>query len=184
MKKCTECSCGLRECRGTYHFEPPENIPGGNISIENAVWYKCNNCKTEVLTRDLSKSIQHVTIIRQGLLTPEEIKNVRDKRGLTQVQMASQLGVGDKTYTRWEAGRSIQNRSSDNVIRLFDRDPEAFLAINAQRKPERSMQVLEYIEGLSSINTSEMAMAAHDAKLEEKDVLKIQQVLRKKAQQK
>ncbi len=40
--------------------------------------------------------------------------------------MAERLGVGEKTYTRWESGRSIQNKSSDNLIRLMDRSPEQF----------------------------------------------------------
>ena len=42
-----------------------------------------------------------------GLLTLAEIKAARTRLGLTQVEMARQLGVGDKSYTRWENGLSI-----------------------------------------------------------------------------
>ena len=42
-----------------------------------------------------------------GLLTLAEIKAARTRLGLTQVEMARQLGVGDTSYTRWENGLSI-----------------------------------------------------------------------------
>ncbi len=51
--------------------------------------------------------------------------------------MANLLGVGEKSYTRWENGRSIQNKSNDTLIRLLDKNAEAFVIVDAERRPDR-----------------------------------------------
>ncbi len=56
---------------------------------------------------------------RLGLLAPAAIRRVREKTGLSAVDMGLMLGVGEKSYTRWENGRSLQTKASDTLIRLI-----------------------------------------------------------------
>lgn len=124
MKKCINCGSQMGERHENYRFDPPANIPGGVMTIADATWLECENCGQQMLPAALDRKLQDLSIQRQGLLPPTQIKAIREKLGLTQTLMAERLGVGEKSYTRWESGRSIQNKSSDNLIRLMDRAPE------------------------------------------------------------
>ncbi len=51
-----------------------------------------------------------------GLLTPEQIRALRERLGLTQKQISELLQIGDKTWTRWETGRERPFRSINVLL--------------------------------------------------------------------
>lgn len=59
-----------------------------------------------------------------GLLQPEEIQQIREMYGLSQVVFARVLGLGDKTVARYENG-SLADAAQNNLIALA-RNPENF----------------------------------------------------------
>jgi len=78
--------CGknsLTEKHGEYRFEPPEAIPGGAIVVTDATWYECGACHEQVVPPALESAIERERYRRLGLLTPEEIKAVRERTGLS-----------------------------------------------------------------------------------------------------
>jgi putative zinc finger/helix-turn-helix YgiT family protein len=184
-KQCPNCGSNSRELKqGNYVFTPPPNIPGGPMVVKDATWEECENCGQQLLSPALSRALQELSIQRQGLLLPAKIKAIREKLGLTQTAMAERLGVGEKTYTRWESGRSIQNRSSDNLIRLMDRAPEQFAVIEAQRNPDRSTKIADYFNKLGQYEgQSQLDMAGHDADLDPESADRIREALRKAVRQ-
>jgi putative zinc finger/helix-turn-helix YgiT family protein len=148
--QCPFCgAAALREARGDFHFDPPSSIPGGTIVIPDALWYACDACHEQVIPHNTEQAIEAERNRRLGLLTPDEIRDVRHRAGLSAVEMASLLGVGEKTYTRWESGRSIHNKSSDTLIRLADRYANLFEAVEAQRDVARDKTVRGYIASLA-----------------------------------
>jgi len=166
--KCPICGAeSLEARRGDFRFDLPANIPGGQIVIPDSEWEECVSCGEQILGAKLEAALEEVRYKRLGLLRPEEIKEVRERAGLTQTDMAQFVGVGQKTYTRWESGRSLQNRSSDNLIRLADRHPEVFMQLEAQRDPGREKLISEYLEGLQEHKgANRYAMAAHGVELD------------------
>jgi HTH-type transcriptional regulator/antitoxin MqsA len=71
------------------------------------------------------------------LLTPDEIRQVRERLGMSQAAFERLLGVGAKTVVRWERGTVSQNRTTDALIRLVDAVPgvSAFLReLQAERE--------------------------------------------------
>lgn len=51
----------------------------------------------------------------------KRIRSEREKRFLTQTQMAAQLGVSFRTYQEWEAGRAFpQIRHRQKVAQLLE----------------------------------------------------------------
>jgi DNA-binding transcriptional regulator YiaG len=54
-----------------------------------------------------------------GLLLPEEIKALRQRLNLTQREMSDLLQIGDKTYTRWESGRSRPSQVLNLLLRAL-----------------------------------------------------------------
>jgi DNA-binding transcriptional regulator YiaG len=51
-----------------------------------------------------------------GVLLPDEIKELRQRLEVTQKDMSNLLGIGEKTYTRWEAGRGRPTQSSNKIL--------------------------------------------------------------------
>jgi transcriptional regulator with XRE-family HTH domain len=51
-------------------------------------------------------------------MTPTELKRIRKELGLTQEQLAKQLGVGQNAVARWEIGL---RRISEPTVRLLRR---------------------------------------------------------------
>lgn len=56
-----------------------------------------------------------------GLLSAEDIRGLRAQLHLTQEEMSCLLKIGEKTYTRWEAGRSRPSQAM-NLLLLGLRD--------------------------------------------------------------
>lgn len=52
----------------------------------------------------------------EGLLSSEEIRNYRNKCGITQNKLAEKIGVGIASIKRWENGL-VQSRSMDKLLR-------------------------------------------------------------------
>lgn len=140
MKRtCSACgNKSLVSKKGTFRFEVPENGMNKNvrefhIEIENARWDECGICGETLLSEELDAALERWQYTREGLLTPVEIKEIRESRGLTQKQISMILGVGEKSYTRWENGLSMQTKAMDNLIRIFDISPGLFKKMETAR---------------------------------------------------
>ncbi|MBE0657195.1 MAG: helix-turn-helix domain-containing protein [Bryobacteraceae bacterium] len=81
----------------------------------------CSNCGFQMVPADLleehgllvDKAYRHAA----GLLRADEIRDARKRLGLSQLEFAEYLGVGEASVKRWEAG-ALQDKSSDDLIRL------------------------------------------------------------------
>jgi HTH-type transcriptional regulator/antitoxin MqsA len=75
----------------------------------------------------------------EGLLTPQDIRRIREKYGLSQARLESLLRTGPKTVVRWERGTVFQSAAADTLLRLLDDDPAILeaLARIAQRAPTK-----------------------------------------------
>ena len=69
---------------------------------------------------------------KHHLLSPEEIRAIRDQHDLTQAALAKLLRLGTNTISRWEAGRNVQSAAMDVLLRLI-RDVPATLAFLRRR---------------------------------------------------
>lgn len=182
MKKCPFCGTVTLETRsGDFHFTPPDNILGGAMVIPCATWLECATCGEKIIPHALDEALDLLTCRRLGLLTPSEIQEIRKRTGLSAVNMAKLIGVGEKTYTRWESGKSFQNKSSDTLIRLLDRDAESFGLIEAERDPTRERKISDYFESLkTSKGCNPLAMAAHGADLNEINTESLRRMLQER----
>lgn len=51
-------------------------------------------------------------------MTPQELKAIREKAGLTQEKMAEELGLTGQTVYRWEAGTCKVSKAMEQLIRI------------------------------------------------------------------
>ena len=96
----------------------------------------CSACGEEFYTPDqsLASSRARAATLRahEGLLSPQEIKHIRESYALSQADLEKALGLGPKTVVRWERGSVCQSRAADNLLVMARDFPEVFAAI-AQR---------------------------------------------------
>lgn len=76
-----------------------------------------------------------------GLLTSQEIASIRNKYGISQVDLSALLGWGEKTVTRYE-GHQVQDSAHDAILRKIDGDSEWFLSL--LKKSESKFSVESY----------------------------------------
>ena len=75
----------------------------------------------EILTPEAHELIEKTKARRMGLMSPDELRELRERLDLTQEEMSDLLQIGAKTYTRWESGRARVSRSL-NVLLCALRD--------------------------------------------------------------
>ena len=152
MNRCDACGRGkLVERRGDYTYTWPDSLSAKPTKFRNAVWLECDACGEQVLLPELLSRIEARRYRLEGLLTPDEIRSIREAQGLTQVQMARMIGAGDKTYSRWENGLSVQTKSMDTLIRAAALCPALFTSIEHARELGTPQAALSYPLGTCAI---------------------------------
>ena len=100
-----------------------KTIEVGDVQVDAEIKEaRCINCG-ELLFVDEIEGYNDIVVYdeykkKMGLLTSNEIKEIRKKRNMTQKDLANFLGIGEKDITRYENG-SIQTKSIDRFIRAF-----------------------------------------------------------------
>lgn len=84
-------------------------IPDGNGGIREIVTVRVkaefdDRSGEYFLSDDALRELDRVKARYMGLLLPSEIKELRQRFNKTQADMCSILGLGAKTWTRWETG--------------------------------------------------------------------------------
>ncbi len=90
------------------------------INAKKVPVMSCKKCDIEFLDKH-GEMIEHEAICRHfGVLTPSEIKRMREHLGYTQEGFAKLTKIGVASLVRWEKGASIQSPSNNNYLRLLE----------------------------------------------------------------
>lgn len=120
------CPTCLAE-REVKHATKPETytVRGERVGIA-AKLLVCEECGNEVfdMTLDETNVRQAYAAYRRshGLLTPKEIRSIRERYGLSQRALARALGWGLITLQRYEKG-ALQDLAHDSILRKISEDP-------------------------------------------------------------
>ena len=71
-------------------------------------------------TKKLKRTVRSIEIEPAGVYSSAQVKNIREKIGLTQKLFAKYLGVSTKTVEAWEAGRNKPSGPSNRLLWLMD----------------------------------------------------------------
>ena len=116
---CPACGRQMVEKRATLRLP----VNGEEIAVPLVAHLRCPRCGEIVLRFQDSKRFGQDAIAiyraRHGLLSADEIRDIRKRCGLTQGALAGLLSLGANTISRWESGRNVQNRSMDLLLRLI-----------------------------------------------------------------
>lgn len=96
-------------------------------------YYLCPECEEEWVTPEqmdkVTDEISHLKRKAHGFLAPIEIKELRERHGLTQEQAAAVFGGGKNAFSKYERGEAYPSRAMDTLMALFDEVPEARQAL-------------------------------------------------------
>lgn len=128
--------CGAEAVRVTSATRTTIADDGAHLKYRERLSH-CARCGEEFFTHEqsLAASRSRASVLRthEGLLAPEEIRSVRERYGLSQVELERMLGLGAKTVVRWERGTVRQSQAADLLLRIVaeDRRRAARLAAGA-----------------------------------------------------
>jgi putative zinc finger/helix-turn-helix YgiT family protein len=112
---------GVPDARGA-----SDHILARSVAVEDE-FYRCTQCREEVYRPGMIDTVMRRATARireeDGLLTPDQVRAVRRKFGLTQPEFERLLGVGANTVVRWERGTVPQGSTADSLLRLLDEFP-------------------------------------------------------------
>lgn len=95
------------------------------VSVPDLTVLKCRNCGETYLDEAADERLSEALRTAAGLLSPSEIRDHREKLGLTREQLANRLRIPESALSRWETGAQIQQRSMDAFLRVFFQSSEA-----------------------------------------------------------
>ena len=82
---------------------------------------RCRKCRTMFLD-EVGERAKHVAICRHfGLLTPDEIRAIRESYAANRMEFARVTGLGTASLARREAGSKLQSVANDRYLRLLSR---------------------------------------------------------------
>ncbi len=144
-QNCPICGVGVLERQiGSETFE----YKGKTKTISNCVTHMCTGCGECVVDnaslKESGKILKDFKREADGLLTGLQIKEIRQKLGLTQEQLADIVGGGLKSVARYESGQVCQSKGMDNLLRILDAYPET-LKIIQKKTPLRGLRAASSI---------------------------------------
>ena len=117
MVKCIQC--GLADLLPTL-VRLQGSVRGEQYTVETQ-GLECPNCHYKTIDGaampEFSRLLSDRYRANHGLLTSDEIKERRNKLGMTQQQFAQHLGVGIASVKRWEMGKIQEPHSNDLILR-------------------------------------------------------------------
>lgn len=116
---CPTCGTLMKSRSGRLSFP----VNGVDISVPSIAHLRCPKCGEVLLNLSQAQELDHGAHAayrrRFRLLSPADIRAIREKYGLTQAQLAKLLRLGGNTISRWEADRKVQTAAMDVLLRLL-----------------------------------------------------------------
>lgn len=103
----------------TYKVEAEHDGRSYAFTVNNLEVLRCERCGEMMLEDAANQKISDALRREVGLLLPLQIRQERERLGLTQKQVAAFLRISESTLSRWETGAQLQQRSMDGLLRLF-----------------------------------------------------------------
>lgn len=128
--------------------EFPYGIEGDPVILKARVKvFHCRDCQFD-FTGPSAEVARHAAVCRHlGIMKPAEIREVREKYGLSRGAFASVTRIGEASIGRWEAGSHLQSRAFDNFLYLL-RYEENLIRLRSRFKefiaPETPSNVVEF----------------------------------------
>lgn len=111
------------------------NYQGHSKTFDMPGWYPANDeCEATFTQDDLKvydKAIKELKAKAEHLLLPNEIRSIRKRLKLTQIQAGLLLDGGKRAFQKYESGDVIPSRAISNLPRLLSNNPSLLKTLPA-----------------------------------------------------
>lgn len=154
-------NCGKENTLSLIHEVEEFNVRGEIIPLE-VEYHRCEACGEEMMqlrtdVDPLDKAYQEYRR-RKGMLQPDEIREFRQKLGLTQKEFSELLGIGIASLSRYENG-ALQEQAHDqilkfgmdetNLLKLIEEKPSV---LSENKREELIQQIMQGRESTSLVD--------------------------------
>lgn len=152
---CPSCEAGkLEEQRLNYTAITADDV---KIIVPNLLVEVCDHCGEIVLSADAADVVDKSIAEQTEQLTPRELERIREDLGVDQTAISEILGLGSKTYHRWEKGNQVPSRSMGYYLRVLATFPEAFAWLRdrgwqQQNRLTTTMPQFDFSEAFPDLN--------------------------------
>jgi HTH-type transcriptional regulator/antitoxin MqsA len=108
-----------------------------SVTVDMPGWYSDGSDDGVHTPEDMKvsdRALRQLKVQADNLLSPEEIRRIRTKLGLTQRGAGNALGGGPNAFQKYESGEILPSRAISNFLRVLDRHPEDMEVISAPRE--------------------------------------------------
>jgi putative zinc finger/helix-turn-helix YgiT family protein len=126
-------------CGGVFHLvsEPTDiAIRGTTVRVPQDL-FRCDSCGAERISLEQLDAARERAAEKlreaERILTPAEIRALREAFELSQAELEHALGLGPKTVVRWESGKVMPNQATSQLLLLIKRDPAALIFLADRR---------------------------------------------------
>lgn len=121
---CPVCDTGtLSEQRIDYTVTVGDGV---KVVTPNLLVEICDHCGEVVLSADAADAVDATIAEQNDQLIPRELQLIRENLDVDQTEISEILGLGGKTFHRWEKGNQVPSRSMGYYLRVLEEFPEAF----------------------------------------------------------
>lgn len=118
---------GVRPLTITYHgYSKTFDMPG---------WYPAADGEATFTDDDMKiydKALKELKTEAEHLLLPSEIRSIRKRLKLTQVQAGNILGGGKKAFQKYESGETLPSRAISNLLRVLSKEPSLLNVLSTE----------------------------------------------------
>ena len=116
---CFECDAPVRQEWRDYAFGYGVGEAATELTARVPVDV-CTSCGACFLGPEAERRKHEAVCAHHGVLTPREVRSIRDRHGLSRAAFAQLTGLGEATLHRWEHGIFVQNLANDRYLRLLE----------------------------------------------------------------
>jgi HTH-type transcriptional regulator/antitoxin MqsA len=108
---------------------------GQSASFDMPGWY-CDESGESIHTAEDIKvsdaALKELKIKVENLLRPHEVRQIREKFGLTQREAGAIIGGGPNAFQKYEQGTVTVSKGISNFLRVLERHPEEIEVLKRQ----------------------------------------------------
>ena len=108
---------------------------GHSKTFDMPGWYPAGEGEATFTDEDLKiydKAIKELKAEAEHLLLPAEIRSIRKRLKLTQVQAGNILRGGKKAFQKYERGETLPSRAISNLLRVLSKEPSLLNVLSTE----------------------------------------------------
>lgn len=128
---CPQCGAPMARKEGVVESVEFE---GDSLRVEGLAGWFCTACDEAIFDDESARRYGEVgdaLIVQANVRRQAEIRRIRKRLRLTQVEAGELVGVGKIAFSRYERGESQPSGPLVKLLRLIDRHPELVLEMQS-----------------------------------------------------